>query len=236
MELSVILPAYNEGNKIKKNVLKIDEYLMNKGYDYEILVVDDGSEDSTSEIVKGIKSDKIKVLKNQPNRGKGYSVRKGMLESKKEYAVFMDADLATPLKELEKFKEFTKDNDVLIASRNLKDSNIVVTQPFHRQILGKGFSLLTQILAVEGIKDTQCGFKMFNKKAKEIIFPRQTFERFGFDVEILHIANKHDLSIKELPVTWINDPDSRVNPIKDSLKMFIDLLKVRFNSIKGLYK
>jgi dolichyl-phosphate beta-glucosyltransferase len=178
----------------------------------------------------------VKLLINNPNRGKGYSVKRGMLEAKKEYAIFMDADLATPLEELEKFRRFTAEHDVLIASRNLKDSNIKVTQPFYRQMLGKGFSILVRIIAVSGIKDTQCGFKMFNKKARNIIFPKQTFERFSFDVEILHIARKHSLSIKEIPVTWVNDPDSRVSPIKDSFKMFIDLLKVRLNSIKGLYK
>ncbi len=236
MELSVIVPAYNEGNKLKENILEIDRYLKNHNHDYEIIVVDDGSKDNTAEIVKSIENKQIRILVNHPNRGKGYSVKRGMLEAEKEYALFMDADLATPLKEISKFKNFKDRYDVLIASRNLPDSDIKITQPFYRQLLGKGFSLVVRIFAVRGIKDTQCGFKMFNRKAREIIFSRQTFERFGFDVEILYIARKHNLSIKELPVTWINDSDSRVNPIKDSFRMFIDVLKVRKNSLFGVYR
>jgi dolichyl-phosphate beta-glucosyltransferase len=238
MELSVIVPAYNEGAKLKKNIIEIEKYLESNNYDYEIIIVDDGSKDNTVETIKCLQdvNEKIKILVNDPNRGKGYSVKRGMLEAKKEYAIFMDADLATPLFELEKFKKFSSDNDVIIASRNLKESNITVTQPVYRRILGKGFSLLAQMIAVSGIRDTQCGFKMFSKRARSVVFSRQTFDRFGFDVEILHIAKKHNFSIKELPVTWMNDSDSRVSPIKDSVKMFLDLLRVRLNSIRGLYK
>ncbi len=235
MNISVVIPAYNEEKRIKDSLLKILRYLKKKRYSFEIIFVDDGSTDNTVKIVRSINSN-IRILKNKKNYGKGYSVKKGMKNAVYNLILFTDADLATPIEELDKLiKPINEGYDIAIASRNLPMSDLVVKQPFYRQILGKGFPLIVNFFFNLGIKDTQCGFKLFKAKAAKKIIRLQKNWGFSFDVELLYIAKKQGMRIKEVPARWIDKAGSKVSPIKDALKMFIDILKIKYNSAAGRY-
>jgi len=233
--ISIVIPAYNEEKRIGRSIKQIVKYLDKKKYSYEIIVVDDGSIDNTIDVVKKASNKNIRIIKNKKNMGKGYSVKTGILNAKYPLVLFSDSDLATPIEELDKFMEYIKSYDIVIASRNLKESNIKVKQPFYRQLMGKTFPLLVNLIALGGFRDTQCGFKLFKTGAAKRIVSLQTFNRFSFDVEILFIAKKLGYKIKEAPVVWIDKEGSKVSPIKDSLKMLIDLFKIRLNNLLGKY-
>jgi dolichyl-phosphate beta-glucosyltransferase len=235
LSISVVIPAYNEEKRIRKTLRKTIKYLNAGNHDYEIIVVDDGSKDRTAETAKSFKSKRLRVIRLGKNIGKGGAVKKGMLAARKKYVLFSDADLSTPIEELGKFAKLRKKYDVVIASRALKGSNIKVSQPFYRVFMGKVFNIVVNIIGVWGIKDTQCGFKMFSAKSARKIFKKQTFRGFSFDVESLFIAKKLGYRIKEVPVTWINSPATKVSPVKDSLKMFFDVARIRINDILGKY-
>lgn len=232
MDLSIIIPAYNEEKRIEKTIQNIVSYLAEKFADnYEIIIVDDRSKDKTVEIVKKLsrENEKIKIMVNEENYGKGYSVKKGMLNAQGKYLLFSDADLSTPIEELDKLLFWIeKGYDIAIGSRSLKDSQVIVHQPFYREMMGKIFNKLVKIWCLSDFVDTQCGFKLFNKEVAKKIFTQTKINRFAFDVEILYLAKRNGLRVKEIPVRWINSPASRVNPIFDSLKMLIDLLRIRF--------
>ena len=237
--LSVVIPAYNEEKRIPKTLAEIDKYLRKQDYDYEILVVNDGSKDKTVEVVENLKSQisNLKITGYEKNRGKGYAVRFGMLEAKGDYRLFTDADNSTSIDQIEKiWPEFEKGFDVVIGSRDIKGSILDPPQPFLRKIiLGEGFKLYRKIIiGLWGIEDTQCGFKCFTKKAAENIFPKCQIDRFAFDPEILVIAKKLGYKIKEIPVYWKNDPESKIK-LKSIFKMALDLIKIKINSIKGIY-
>jgi len=239
MHLSVVIPAYNEERRLPKTLAEIDKYLRKQDYDYEILVVNDGSKDKTVEVVENLKSQisNLKITGYEKNRGKGYAVRFGMLEAKGDYRLFTDADNSTSIDQIEKiWPEFEKGFDVVIGSRDIKGSILDPPQPFLRKIiLGEGFKLYRKIIiGLWGIEDTQCGFKCFTKKAAENIFPKCQIDRFAFDPEILVIAKKLGYKIKEIPVYWKNDPESKVK-LKSIFKMALDLIKIKINSIKGIY-
>ncbi|TET84524.1 MAG: glycosyltransferase family 2 protein [Candidatus Nealsonbacteria bacterium] len=239
MYLSVIIPAYNEERRIPKTLEEIDKYLRKQDYDYEILVVDDGSKDRTVEVTKGLIS-KIKnliVTGYKKNRGKGYAVRFGMLEAKGDYRLFTDADNSTSIDHVEKiWPEFKKGFDIIIGSRDIKGAVLDPPQPWIRKlILGEGFKLYRKIIiGLWGIEDTQCGFKCFTKKATEKIFQKCRINRFAFDPEFLVIAKKLGYEIKEIPIYWKNDPESKVK-FKSIIKMALDLIKIRLNLIKRVY-
>jgi dolichyl-phosphate beta-glucosyltransferase len=238
MEISIVIPSYNEEKRIGKTLEKVQSFLNKENYDYEILVVNDGSKDKTEEIVKDFseKNSRIKLVNNPGNKGKGYTVKNGMTAAKKEWVLFSDADLSTPIGELRKFKKYTKNYDIIFGSRAMKESHIVVKQPWYRRLPGKIFPILVQLLVLRGIKDTQCGFKMFRKKYVNEILARQTIDGFAFDAELLFIAKQLGLKLKEVPVIWKNDMDSKLDPIKNSITMFLELLQVRMNAFKGKYK
>lgn len=236
--LSVIIPAYNEEKRLPRTLEEIDKYLSRQPYDYEILVVNDGSKDKTAEIAENLKF-KIKNLKlidNKINQGKGAVVRQGILAAQGRYRLFTDADNSTSIDQLEKiWPEFEKGADIVIGSRDIKGAVLDPPQPWFRELLGEGFKLLRKILVgVWGIEDSQCGFKCFKKEVVEKIFPKGKINRFAFDPEILVIAQKMGYKIKEIPVYWKNDQESKVKP-KWIVNMAIDLLKIRFNLIKGIY-
>lgn len=230
--LSVVIPAFNEEKRIRETLSKIELYLIEQDYSYEIIVVDDGSVDNTAELVKNYTAYKhaVHLLQNKENRGKGYSVKKGILKARGEHILFSDADLSTPIEEIEKLMPwFDKGYDVVIGSRGLPQSNIVVHQPLHRELMGRLFNIFVQLLNIKGIKDTQCGLKCFRKSVAHQIFRKQNIRGFCFDVEILDIAIRMGYKIKEVPIKWFNSPQSSVKVGTDGLMMLFDLLKIRYN-------
>ncbi len=239
MYLSVIIPAYNEERRLPKTLEEIDKYLSRQGYDYEILVVNDGSKDRTVEIAKNLalKIKNLTVTGYEQNRGKGFAVRFGMLEAKGDYRLFTDADNSTSIDQIEKmWPEFEKGFDIVIGSRDVKGAVLNPPQPWIRQIiLGEGFKLYRKIIIdLWGIEDTQCGFKCFKKSAAENIFPKCKIDRFAFDPEILIIGKSLGKKIKEIPVYWKNDLESKVK-LKSMFSMALDLLKIRWNLIIKKY-
>lgn len=237
VRLSVVVPAYNEETRIRSTLLKIEEYLSKQSYQSEIIVVDDGSKDRTLEVVKETLTFPChKILTNPENKGKGYTVRHGLISSQGQVRLFTDADNSTPIEEIEKFwSYFDQGYQVVIGSRALQESVIEIHQAWTRETMGRIFNVFVQLFALPGIKDTQCGFKAFTKAATDIIFPRQTIMRWGFDAELLFIARKHKLLIKEVPIRWLNSPDSRINSLKDSYNMFFELLSIRYKNLRGVY-
>lgn len=236
MHLSIVIPAYNEEKRIALNLKKILNFMRTKDYSYEIVVVDDGSKDNTINEVSKIKSKYVKVLTYSCNKGKGYAVKYGMMKAKGNYVLFSDSDLSTSINQLDNLMNYITEYPVVIASRNLKKSIIPVKQPWYRIIAGKAFPILVRIIMCLNVKDTQCGFKLFRKDVVNSIFSKQVIDRWAFDVEIIYIAKKLGLRIKEVPVIWVNDPNSKVNLVKDSVRMFLELLRIRINSLKGIYK
>ena len=236
--LSVIIPAYNEERRLPKTLGEIDRYLKQQEYGYEILVVNDGSKDKTSEAVENLKSEikNLRLIDNKENHGKGYVVRQGMLEAKGEYRLFTDADNSTSIEQIEKMWPYFKDGyDIVTGSRDVKGAILDPPQPPIRRFVGEGFKFLRKIIVgLWRIEDSQCGFKCFTKIAAENIFPKCKINRFAFDPEILIIAKKLGYKIKEIPVYWKNDLESKVK-LKSTIKMLIDLFKIRWNLIKGIY-
>jgi len=237
--LSVIIPAYNEGKRLLSTLSKICAYLSTKDFPYEIIVVDDGSTDNTLQMVKNFASSNrhIVILINEQNSGKGYSVRKGMLSARGEYAFFTDADLSTPIEEIEKCLPYLINGyDVVIGSRSMPGSDILVHQPWYREKMGKIFNFMVNMVLLKGIIDTQCGFKGFKREAVKSVFNRCKIDGFSFDVEALYLSRKYNFKIKEIPIRWENSPLSKVSPIKHSLQMFKDLIGIKIKDLKGDYR
>lgn len=237
--ISVIIPCYNEEALIGGTLRRVYDYLASRGYSYEVLAVDDGSSDSTSGIIKDFasKNPGARLIENPGNRGKGYSVRKGFLEAKGEYVCFTDADLSTPIEEIEKLLYWIKNGfDVAIGSRSIAGSIVEVRQKVWREYMGKTFNFFVQRIVFSGIKDTQCGFKCFRSRAAKDVFSRQVIDGFGFDVEALFLARRHGYTIKEVPIKWVNRFESRVNPVIHPFQMIKDLFKVRLRDLMGGYK
>jgi len=239
MHLSLIIPAYNEEKRLPRTLTEVNSYLRTRDYDYEILVVNDGSGDKTVEIAKnlipGIKN--LRVTGYNRNQGKGYAVKFGMMEAKGDFRLFSDADNSTSVDQVEKmWPEIEKGADIVIGSRDIKGAVLDPPQPWIRQmLLGEGFKLFRKlVLGLWKIEDTQCGFKCFSKEAAENIFPKCRISRFAFDPEILIIAEKMGYKIKEIPVYWKNDLESKVK-FKSILKIALDLFVIKLNSLRGFY-
>ena len=225
--LSLIIPAYNEESRIEKSLDSACTYLTKKDYKFEIIVVDDGSSDQTASVVKNYHNH-VSLLVQPHNMGKGAAVRRGMIESSGEIKIFTDADFSTPIHEIEKIIKGISDNyDICIGSRALDPSLIKEHQPFYREFMGKSFNKVVQLMLFKGIKDTQCGFKGFTNYAAGIIFPQARIDGFSFDVEILYLARTAGLTIHQVPVEWYNDERSRVNPVSDSIKMLLELFRIK---------
>ena len=238
--LSVIIPAYNESKRITNTLLDIDLYLSKQKYDYEIVVVDDGSKDNTVKVVNELTQlvKNLRIIDNKENHGKGWVVRQGMLESLGQIRLFMDADNATTINHFEKMIPlFEQGYSVVVGSRDNKDAagaKQAVPQSFFKRLLGNSGNLLIQFLAVPGIWDTQCGFKAFTNKVAEDIFRLSLINRWGFDIEALALAKKLKHKIGIIPVNWINDPNSRVT-LRGYLNTFRELFKIKWNLIIGKY-
>src|SRR5271169_5310155 len=231
---SFILPAYNESERLASSIPDVLEYVHSRGLRAEIIVVNDGSTDATADVVRRFAVDNpmIVLLENPGNRGKGYSVRNGMLHARGAVALFTDADLSSPITEADKlFAALADGADVAIGSRWLKRELQTERQPILRQLYGRLFNLGLRVVLGLGYRDTQCGFKAFNRRAIEAIFPRQRVERWGFDPELLFLAQKFKLKTVEVPVEWAHDHRSKINPVRDGLRMGLDVLQIRWNSL-----
>jgi dolichyl-phosphate beta-glucosyltransferase len=238
MYLSVVIPAYNEELRIGNTLRVIRTYLQQQPFAAEIIVVDDGSQDGTAATVHAldVALPPVRVLRNDLNRGKGFSVRQGFLHADGEYLLFSDADLSTPIEEVEKlFVALREPCDIAIGSRALPESRVEVHQPRYREYMGRLFNLCVQMLAVPDIHDTQCGFKCFRRDTALAICERMTAERFGFDVEMLYLARRLGYRVREVPVVWRNSPQSRVRMWQDPVSMLGDLWRIRWNGLRGRY-
>lgn len=236
--LSVVIPAFNEASRIGPNLQRVFGYLDSRGRRAEILVVSDGSSDATEQQVLQLAEGRqdVSVIENGVNRGKGFSVRRGVLEASGSHILFCDADGSTPIEELDKLlAAIDAGCDVAIGSRALPQSDIRQAQPWWRETMGRMFNGFVQVTALPGIRDTQCGFKCFTRQAARLIFPRQRIDRFGFDVEVLWLARKLGLKIAEVPVAWIDHPGSTVHPVRDSSRMLVDVVRVRLHDMRGDY-
>lgn len=236
-DVSVIVPAYNEQHRIKKTLEALDNYFSDRPITRQIIVVDDGSTDNTSAVVKALKEgiNDLSVITYHPNAGKGHAIKKGVEESRGEYVLFTDADNSTPIEEFDKFYPLLRDNQVVIGSRYISGSNIVVKQPYYRVLIGRLGNKLIQFLLLDGVNDTQCGFKAFQHEAAKQIFNRMKVNRFGFDIEMLSIARLLNFTVREIPVSWYNSNESRIRPIKDALKTFGELVYIKLNLWGGRY-
>lgn len=245
--LSVIIPAYNEEPNFNKGTIdEVPNYLSKQTFSYEILIVDDGSDDKTAELAQSFakKHKNVRVIKN-PHEGKAETVKTGVEKSEGEIILFTDFDQATPLHEVEKLLPFFPDFDIVIGSRQLPGAKRE-KEPFHRHLMGLVFNIIVQIIAVRGIWDTQAGFKAFKGDLAKDLFTKLKVYGKGqkvqgalvtaFDVELLFIAKKHGHKIKEVPIIWHHVSTSRVSPIKDSLRMLRDVIKIRMNDFRGVYK
>jgi glycosyltransferase involved in cell wall biosynthesis len=235
---SIVIPAFNEGARLSATLDKVLAYVHARGWDAEVIVVNDGSHDNTADIVRSFSANDpaLRLLENPGNRGKGFSVRNGMLNSRGRIVLFSDADLSSPIEEAPKlFQALEAGADIAIGSRWLRAETQTQRQPLHRQIFGRIFNLLLRITLGLKFKDTQCGFKAFKQPAVEAIFPLQKIERWGFDPEILFLARKFGLKVKEVPVKWAHREGTRINPFRDGIRMFFEVLKIRWYSLAGKY-
>ena len=239
IHLSVIIPAYNEEKRLTGTLIDIDKYLRKQTYNYEIIVANDGSKDKTAQVVRRLQSkiSNLKLIDNKKNHGKGFVVRQGLMEAEGKYRLFTDADNSTSIVEVEKMWIcFEKGHDIVIGSRDMKGAVLAVPQAWYRRTIGNIFNLFVQfIVGLWGIWDTQCGFKCFSAEAVKDILPRCKIDRWAFDPEILVIGKKLGYKIKEVPVVWRNDPESKVK-LKGMIKMGFDLLKIRWNLITKKYE
>jgi len=236
--LSIVIPAYNEEKRLSRTISEIAKYLASFSFKSELIIVDDGSTDRTAQLIDKmtVSHPYLQVIHLKKNRGKGFAVRKGILEAKGKYILFSDADLSTPISEAGKLLIWLyRGYDIAIGSRKLPQSKIEVRQSILREIAGSVFNMIVQTLILQGVKDTQCGFKCFTRKSAKHIFREQRLNKFSFDVEVLYLANKYGYKIKEVPVRWLNSSGTTIRLMRDSLKMFLDLLKVRYNDIVGNY-
>ena len=236
--LSVVVPAFDEAARLGPTLDAIRRFLDSRRFTSEVIVVVDGGGDGTLELARGVGLEwpALVVLHHQPNRGKGYAVRRGMLAARGRYRLFSDADLSTPIEEVDRLIDALDDGvDIAIGSRALPASDVRVRQAWWRQSMGRIFNQVVRRLAVPGIRDTQCGFKCLRGEAAEQIFERQRIAGFSFDVELLWIARKLGFRVVEVPVTWVNDPLSRVHPARDSARMLVDLVRLRVDDWRGRY-
>lgn len=238
LTFSVVIPAYNEEKRIVRTLDEAHSFLVGKGKSFEIIVVSDGSSDDTKAVVVNYskQAPEVRLLQLAQNRGKGYAVKRGVLEARGELVLFCDADGSTPFAEFDKLEAALQQGvDIVIGSRALRSEDSQVQTVWYRKFMGRVFNSLVNLLIVPGIADTQCGFKLFRHEVAVRVFSLLTAERFSFDVELLFLARKCGFSIREIAVNWYNVPGSKVNLIKDSFSMFVDILRFRVNYLLGRY-
>jgi dolichyl-phosphate beta-glucosyltransferase len=237
-QYSIIIPAYNESARLGATLDRVLNYVSSARWDAEIIVVNDGSRDNTADLVRqyATRNPHLRLLENPGNRGKGYGVRNGMLNASGEVLLFSDADLSAPIEEAPKlFEAIHAGADVAIGSRWLRPELQTQRQSLLRQFYGRAFNVALRVVLGLNIKDTQCGFKAFTRSAARKIFPQQQIERWGFDPELLYLARRSAMKIAEVPVAWAHVEGTRISPLRDGLRMFGEVLKVRWNAMTGKY-
>ena len=235
---SIVIPAYNESARLGATLGKVLAYVHARGWDAEVIVVNDGSRDNTAEIVRTLAAEDptLRLVENPGNHGKGYSVRNGMLHARGCVVLFSDADLSSPIEEAPKLIEALEAGaDIAIGSRWLRAETQTQRQPLYRQLFGRVFNLLLRLTLGLQFKDTQCGFKAFKRPAVQAIFPLQKIERWGFDPEILFLARKFGFRVQEIPVAWGHSGGTRIHPLIDGSRMFMEMLHIRWNDLSGKY-
>ena len=235
---SIIIPAYNESERITATLESVAAYARQQQWDVEVLVVNDGSRDNTVAVVEQLARAHpfIRIIENPGNRGKGYSVRNGMLQSRGEILLFSDADLSSPIEEAPKlFEALAAGADVAIGSRWLRAELQSQRQPLMRQIYGRMFNVALRLLLGLNFRDTQCGFKAFRREAAQRIFPLQKIERWGFDPELLFLARKLGFRTVEVPVRWAHSAGTRLHPLRDGMRMVWEIFRVRWYALTGQY-
>lgn len=238
-QYSIIIPAFNESERIATTLERVLGYAAERSWNAEIIVVDDGSRDATPDIVRQHmqRNAAVRLLQNPGNRGKGYSVRNGMLNARGEVLLFSDADLSSPIEEAYKlFAAIASGAEVAIGSRWLQTELQTRRQPLYRQLFGRIFNLMLRIVLGLNFKDTQCGFKAFSRRSAEVLFPLQEIERWGFDPELLFLARRFGFKVVEVPVAWAHREGTRLSPFRDGIRMFGEMLRVRWNALTGKYK
>jgi glycosyltransferase involved in cell wall biosynthesis len=236
--ISVVIPAYNEGQRIGATLERVLEYAAEERWDAEIVVVNDGSRDNTAALVReaAARNPAVRLIENPGNRGKGYTVRNGMLNATGDLLLFTDADLSSPIEESARlFAALNSGADVAIGSRWLQRELQTLRQPWYRQIFGRAFNLFLRTVLGLSYKDTQCGFKAFKRGAAHAIFSRQLVERWGFDPEVLFLARKLGLRTDEVAVRWAHDRRTKISFFRDGMRMVVEVLKVRMNDLAGRY-
>jgi glycosyltransferase involved in cell wall biosynthesis len=237
-QYSIVIPAYNEGARIPGTLKEVVDCVRSRGWSAEIIVVDDGSRDNTAEVIRAFAATapEVRLVQNPGNRGKGFSVRNGILQAMGEIVMFTDADLSAPIEEAERlFTAIAGGADIAIGSRWLERTRQTIRQPLYRQFFGRCFNAVTRAVMGLPFADTQCGFKAFTRAAAQTVFQLQTIERWGFDPEILFIAIKRRYRIEEVPVSWAHDERTRMSYLKDGMRMLEDIAIVRWNALLGRY-
>ncbi|MDD5439342.1 MAG: glycosyltransferase family 2 protein [Candidatus Omnitrophica bacterium] len=236
--LSVVIPAYNEAKKIRTTFSRLDRFFSQKPYQMEYVFVNDGSADNTLDIIREMTRGRndVLILANEKNMGKGYTLRRGMLSAGGDYILFMDADMATPLGAFNDFEEHLGDYDIIIGSRWLKESNIKIPQPWYRRSMGIVFYMIIRAWFLKSVTDTNCGFKCYRRDVAKDIFSTQVLEGWGFDVELLYIAQKRKYRIKEVPVIWAHGRGSKVNLFSVPFLTLRELMTIKINDWKKRYE
>jgi glycosyltransferase involved in cell wall biosynthesis len=235
--VSIVVPAFNEAVRIGESLRKIEAFLAQMPWRAEVLVVDDGSQDDTPHVVGKVQFPGLRLLRSDANHGKGYSVRSGVLAASGEYVMFTDADLSAPIEELQKLLAAVEEHraDVVVGSRAIDRSMIEKHQSRGRELGGIVYNIMVRALLGLRIHDTQCGFKLFKRSRIVPVFEKMTISGFGFDPELLFLASRSGLRIVEIPVRWSHAEGSKIRFLKDSIRMFMDLIRIRWNQITGRY-
>ncbi len=238
LNYSIVIPAFNESARIPATLQSVVDCIRKRGWAAEVIVVDDGSNDRTAEAVRDFAASapEVRLIQNSRNRGKGYSVRSGLLQALGAVVMFTDADLSAPIDEAEAlFAAIRQGADIAIGSRWLERNRQTIRQPLYRQFFGRCFNAVTRAVMGLPFADTQCGFKAFTRAAAQTVFRLQTIERWGFDPEILFIARKRGYRIAEVPVSWAHDERTRMSYLRDGMRMLEDIAIVRWNALVGRY-
>ncbi len=235
---SIVIPAYNESARIGATLKRVLAYVDSRSWNAEVIVVNDGSRDDTAAVVRSFaeRDSRLRLVENPGNRGKGYSVRNGMMNASGELLFFTDADMSSPIEEAPKLLEaIAAGADVAVGSRWLRSETQTQRQPLYRQLFGRIFNAALRIVLGLSYADTQCGFKIFTRRAAHIIFPLQRIDRWGFDPELLFLAKRFGFKVSEIPIAWAHSEGSRIRYFRDGMHMFWEMLKIRWYSLSGKY-